>query len=119
MIFKAAELGVDVPQGYPIEMSRVFRAWFIWGFWAGATVIALSTLLTPLYIWQRKTWNIVAGIMWTLFWLQNVAWIVLGAIWRFSKAGTIVSGGWLERIYDENDDTYEKWQASLDTAEYT
>ena len=69
VIFKAAELGVTVPQGYPIEMSRVFRAWFIWGFWAKVAMIVLSVLITPLYIWQRKQWNIIAGIAWTLYWL--------------------------------------------------
>ena len=100
-------------------MSRVFRAWFIWGFFAKAAMIVISLLLFPLYCYQRKQWNLIAGIVWTLYFLQGGAWIALGAIWRFSNAGIIASGGWLERVYDENDDTPEKWKASLDTAEYT
>lgn len=50
-------------------MSRVFRAWFIWGFFAKAAMIVISLLLFPLYCYQRKQWNVIAGIVWTLYFL--------------------------------------------------
>ena len=43
-ILKAVEMGIDVTEGYPMEMHRVFLAWFIWGFWAKVTLVALGLL---------------------------------------------------------------------------
>ena len=33
IIAKAGEESVDVKAGYPVDFGKVFRAWFMWGFW--------------------------------------------------------------------------------------
>ena len=30
----ANERGVEIASGYPVDMGHIFRAWFLWGFWA-------------------------------------------------------------------------------------
>ena len=32
-IILANDIGVPVKDGYPVDMAKVFRAWFTWGFW--------------------------------------------------------------------------------------
>ena len=47
-IATANALGLDVPSGYPVEMHKLFLAWFMWGFWSHTglvVIIALGALI--------------------------------------------------------------------------
>ena len=33
VLAKAKEFAIDVTEGYPLEMHRLFVTWFRWGFW--------------------------------------------------------------------------------------
>lgn len=39
IIAKAAELSVEVPDGYPVEMHKLYVTWFKWGFWTNMSLI--------------------------------------------------------------------------------
>ena len=38
----AAEVGLPVKPGYPIDVAHLFRAWFVWGFWGTLIGLVLS-----------------------------------------------------------------------------
>lgn len=44
----ATELGIPVKDGYPIDMAKVFRAWFAWGFWGSFIQMAIVGAYIPL-----------------------------------------------------------------------
>ena len=39
---KASDMGVDVVDGYPVNMAKVYQTWFAWGFWNNAIVTVSS-----------------------------------------------------------------------------
>ena len=42
-IMKAEALGITVADGYPVEIHKLFKVWFIWGFWAHIYLVVSST----------------------------------------------------------------------------
>merc|ERR1719469_1224994 len=75
-ILKAKEASVDVPEGYPVEMHRVFVAWAMWGFLQNAvmiTVIALTIILVA-FVPIMPTIASVTGMGWCI---GTILWLVL------------------------------------------
>jgi len=48
IIAKANAMGIDVVEGYPINMQKVYHAWFAWGFWANFLFSSAHTTLWAL-----------------------------------------------------------------------
>lgn len=42
-------MGVDIVDGYPMEMHQVYIIWFLWGFWAQVAFLAASAVIVPLF----------------------------------------------------------------------
>ena len=110
---KASDMGVDVVDGYPVNMAKVYQAWFAWGFWNNTIVTISSITFWLVKKYSEKAALIGNGIFGSLFCISSVVWLMFGAIWRFSKAGTIASGDRLERL---NDQTDEQWTKSMKDA---
>jgi hypothetical protein len=43
-IISATQLGIQVTQGYPMEMHKVFHAWVAWGFWTSTIFMSMTIL---------------------------------------------------------------------------
>ena len=43
-----------------------------------------------------------------LFCSNSLVWLAFGAIWRFSKAGSVASGDKLERLYGTSDEVWDQ-----------
>jgi len=112
IIAKANSMGVDVVEGYPIEMHKVYHAWFAWGFWANFLIMLANTTFWGLekYYYMTKTALIGHGVAGSLYCLSSVFWLLFGSIWRFSKAGTVASGDRIERVTGQTD---EEWSDTL------
>jgi len=110
---KADDLGIDVTEGYPVDMGRVFGIWFAWGFWSNVVAIlgAITTfVLTSKNAYAAKVVQAVTSLGYLVNWF---VWLAIGTIWRFSKAGTTASGDKLEREFGVSDDA---WETQLDAA---
>lgn len=105
----ANSIDVSIIDGYPIELHKVFRVWFIWGFYAHVAALALGAISAIIAIFHR-TGMIMGTITGILYFLNACAWVAVGFIWRFSKAGAIAAGDLLERDADITDDA---WDAQL------
>lgn len=100
----AKALAIPIKEGYPVEMARVFRIWFVWGFW---TTFAPSALYLVLAVMQwslnRQVFvdimavarRVLCGLLTT----GIIAWGVVGALWRFSRPGQVVAGDLLNIHY--------------------
>ena len=115
-IDNANQLGLDVPSGYPVEMHRLFSAWFTWGFYLKIVFIAAIAVATALSKWEKKYGMTAGAISVSAYVLNAAGWIVAGAIWRFSNAGAIASGEKLERPAGVSNDD---WDASIELATAT
>ena len=104
VIASATALGVEISEGYPMEIHRVFKTWFRWGFWASLVFLMLCCIIGPI---TAKTGSKVGMMLgWVnmgLFTSNSLVWIAFGAIWRFSKPGSVASGDKLERLYGTSD----------------
>ena len=115
IIAKANAMGIDVVEGYPINMHKVYHAWFAWGFWMNFLVTAANATFWILnkYYYYAKTAFIGYAVSGGVYCFHLIVWILFGAIWRFSKAGTIASGDRIERVQGQSDDA---WAETLETA---
>ena len=106
---KANAMGIDIMEGYPIEMHRVYHAWFAWGFWANLLVtLAIGTFWVLENYYNKQAMAIIGyGVSGSLFCCNSIIWLLFGSIWRFSKAGTIASGDRIERLYGQTDDQFD------------
>mmetsp|Transcript_45828 Transcript_45828/g.60715 ORF Transcript_45828/g.60715 Transcript_45828/m.60715 type:complete len:165 (-) Transcript_45828:316-810(-) len=106
-------MGIDVPEGYPVEMHKIFRAWFIWGFWSKVYLIVTTILFTSLNKWIGSVSSVLGGISCGLYMTNGLVWLIFGAIWRYSVAGKTAAGDFLERPESMS---AEDWESSLDGA---
>lgn len=44
IVKKAEDMGIEVTPGFPLEMGKLYRTWFAWGFWANMSITALSAI---------------------------------------------------------------------------
>ena len=90
-------MGIDVTDGYPMEMHQVYVLWFLWGFWAKIVFVGLFLVIMPVGYFAPKTGQILGGLTCASYLINGGIWLAFGAIWRFSKAGSIASGDKLEK----------------------
>ena len=117
IIAKAAELSVEVPEGYPVEMHKLYVTWFSWGFWTNMSLAIVMIVSAVIAIFWRHLCLIVLGLVAIAGWfISLVIWVVFGFIWRFTTGGTIAAGDWLVR---DDGQTSESWEAELASAQTT
>lgn len=100
-------------EGYPVEMHKIYIAWFLWGFYAKCAMIALMGITSILHFWADKGSIVVGSISCGLYISNAIVWLSCGGIWRYSKAGVIAAGDKLER---QANVTNEDWEASMEAA---
>ena len=109
-------MGIDIVDGYPVEMHKVYVAWFLWGFWLQIALIAISIICFVLYRVKESASKVFGIVSFSLYWITTFVWLACGGIWRFSKAGIVASGDKLERMYGSTD---AQWNQSLEAAQAT
>ena len=114
VIAKSAQLGVTIPEGYPVEMHHLFRAWFKWGFWSKIYLVVSGTIFSSMNKCIGKTSSVLGAISCGLYLTNGLIWIVFGAIWRYTGAGKTAAGDNLERPEGLTD---EQWSDSMKSAE--
>ena len=109
----ANAISIDVPEGYPVDMAKVFMAWFVWGFYAKIGISVLMLITAGIYFASENAAIITGAISCGLYLTNCIAWLVAGGIWRFSMAGITASGDLLERADGVTD---EEWEAQRQSA---
>ena len=107
-------MGIDIVDGYPVEMHRVYVVWFLTGFWAQIALIVITAIVIPLYRFKEFYGKVFGCCSYSFYWIATFVWLAFGGIWRFSKAGSVASGDKLERLYGTTD---EQWAKSLEAAQ--
>ena len=94
-------------------MGRLFRSWFVWGFWVNVTALIIHIFFVPLYLFFQE--HVLYKPAFYIG-IQGVnsciitAWFLMGLFWRFSLAGRIAAGSKIERG-DLDTDAWHKKQA--------
>lgn len=110
----AESIGVDVTEGYPVEMHRIYLTWFLWGFYSKLAITVLSVISAIIYMVAGQAGVITGAISCGLYMANAIIWLAAGAIWRMSKAGITASGDRLVRPSGIADDD---WAASKESAQ--
>ena len=119
MVQSAKTLSVEITEGYPIEMHKIFSVWFIWGFWTSLTYLTIFAIGLLVAKKSVKYGKIIISTISGFFCTNAVIWLVMGMVWRFSKAGSVASGDRLERTYGTSDKVWaQQMQASADANGY-
>ena len=98
-------------------MTSLLRIWFQWGFLSVMASLWLAVFL--LFLDTRKLLGKFRDVILIFFAISVcgnlLAWLILGALWRFSTAGLVVTGEKLVKMPEqiEND---KLWQDSLTEA---
>jgi len=103
---KAAAMGIDVSDGYPVEMHKVFRFWFTWGFWAKIYLIVIAIVFGNFSKYLGSAGDILGTISCGLYCVNGLIWMCVGAFWRYSNAGSVASGDTLERPENTSDEDW-------------
>ena len=97
-------------------MAKLFRAWFMWGFWTSMLQVILIVVFLPLYFLCKNSLSViemVSGVLQACLCCSNVAWFILGFFWRFSRAGRVASGEKMVRLANLTD---EQWKLQREAA---
>ena len=94
-------------------MHKLFRIWFVWGFWAKIYMLVTGTIFSCMNACIGNASKVLGAISCGLYLTNGLIWIVFGAIWRYSSAGKVASGDNLERPETSTD---EQWAASIEKA---
>ena len=96
----AERLNIKVSRGYPLNMAKIFRIWFISGFFGLLLWVGLAIPLWQVNLWKIKN-KVDQGLLFLLHCCMTVMitiWLLLGGFWRFSNAGRVVSGDLIENL---------------------
>lgn len=99
VLILARDREITVPEGYPLDISHLFRAWFVWGFWGTIYQIIILAVFLPLAFTCTSNVHILyisGAIAETVSCCNTIAWLILGFIWRYSSGGGTCSGDKLE-----------------------
>ena len=80
-------MGIKVDEGYPVEIHKLFRVWFIWGFWSQVYLVVSAIIFSSLSKYCGGFGEILGKISCCLYLINCLVWIVVGAIFRYSNAG--------------------------------
>ena len=106
MVSLASKRGITLPKGYPIDMAYIFNLFFKWGFWNMILLVLVLTGMTIAYNkLEKKSFNTVvyygSALIASLA-CSALFHLFLGTVWRFSNAGNLVSGQFLDvELFDD------------------
>mmetsp|Transcript_34 Transcript_34/g.57 ORF Transcript_34/g.57 Transcript_34/m.57 type:complete len:172 (+) Transcript_34:284-799(+) len=106
----AKDKNVELRHGYPVDIARLFRSWFVWGFWSHILFLVIQIVFVPLFLVQTTTqtmYKVIYSLLTGVKCCNFVAWFLMGFFWRFSRAGRIASGEKIQRG-DLSDDDWAK-----------
>ena len=104
----------------PVDMHSRFVFWLRWGFWnliAGVMIAFCILICKPsgfgpaMKIFMALIMSLVCGLMCSI-----QVWTIIGAVWRFNKAGRTASGEFL--IVPEDHDERESWKIEVEENGY-
>ena len=99
IVKKAGDMGVEVTPGFPIEMSKLYRTWFAWGFWANVISTGASILSWVVQVTCSEKLGLIGKAVFGCGYCINmIVWMSFGIVWRFSKGGKVAAGDKLERL---------------------
>jgi len=110
---KASTEGVTVPEGYPIDMHKIFVAWATWGFWQNLVLIIIFCASGVITFLVPSIFPIVASLTALGWFIGTFLWLVFGAIWRFSFGGSTASG---DKLLRDESVSAADWKISLQAA---
>lgn len=119
VLILARDREIAVPDGYPLDISHLFRAWFVWGFWGTIYQIVIFAVFLPLACTCTSNVHILyisGAIAETISCCNTIAWLILGFFWRYSSGGSTCSGDKLEKLAGVSN---EDWTAALTAARDT
>ena len=61
-IISATQLGIQVTQGYPIEMHKVFHAWVAWGFYTSVFFMSIFIFSVILMKYKERAGQVLSAI---------------------------------------------------------
>jgi len=89
---KAASLGVEIPDGYPVEMHKVYVAWAQWGFWTQFILIIVTIASLVVANFAPVIFAYMSSITGLVWFISTVLWIVFGGITRYTFGGIVAAG---------------------------
>jgi len=107
---------IQIREGFPVDMAKIFRAWFRWGFWGSIIQILIIVSFIVVYKFVQGHEVVKAMVflsVQSINCVSTVLWFMCGLFWRFSRAGRVVSGEKLVRTAEVSD---EEWEMQLDGA---
>lgn len=105
---KAETLGIEIPDGYPIEMHKVYTAWALWGFWTQFILIIVTIASLVVANFAPIVFAYMSSITGLGWFISSLLWVIFGAIWRYSWGGTVAAGDRLVREDNESTEDYDK-----------
>ena len=116
VVARAVNVDIDITEGYPMEMHKVYTAWFMWGFWS-KIIFAISMMVTfGVSFANAYIAKMLAAVEVGLYATNGLLWLILGSVWRFSQPGGVASGDKLARKKGVSD---EDWNAAINLTKKT
>lgn len=113
IVAKAKAANVDMPEGYPIDMHKIYVTWALWGFWTNAIMIT-TFFVAAIMVCIKPKLAAIMGVVNGLGWIISTClWLTFGAIWRYSYGGSVAAGDKLVRDDNVSDDD---WKTTIDAA---
>ena len=105
------------PEG--VNMHRRFAIWLKWGFWNHIVLalVIIGTCFCQPARQQRLFLNTLLCSV-CLLTCSMQFWGILGAVWRFNRAGRISCGDYLERPDIDESFDYSEWNAEAKAEGY-
>lgn len=94
---RADTMGIDVTEGFPMEMHAVFVTWFLWGFWAKVALVISMAFGFGVYKANPYLGKIIMFLTGGLYAANGIMWLGVGGIWRYSKGGMVAAGAELAK----------------------
>lgn len=105
---RAKAIEIDIAEGYPMEMHKVYLTWFLWGFWANMILIIMGCISFLISYASENIKKVLDFISCGLYVTNGAVWIAFGTVWRFSQPGQVAAGEKLARNADVSDDAWTK-----------
>ena len=78
LIQRAAAMGVQLGDGFPVDIHAIYTSWFLWGFWAH--VFFASSIMGSFVVmeWNASAFKWIVISFCSIFALNQVIWLIVG-----------------------------------------